>query len=258
MNRPWFAGSPHGKRGKKYASTAVQQQPTNAAAKEWRTLVLWLFLALSLVAQPGLRNSATSKGGATGLPKPALSAEKGKQTSDVPIVRVPVPLDIELFHLRYTRSTHQDQNDPHDFALVGSLESPSWNGLRILGNHVLETPQGQKIYTYPGPLVFRITASLKPPPLQQVDSSTLDAPARVDDLLFRLRFVVRVNLNLHQWQYRVTRIKNIGAPLGDAYPERTYEIVFQPPRPIPLTDVVCLDVYGPDGTHLAKFYLPDF
>lgn len=177
---------------------------------------------------------------------------------DVPIVHIPIPLDLEFFHLHYATTAASDQNGPHDFALLGSLESPTWNGLRIIGHHRLATPAGRIVRTYPTPLIFRVTASLHPPAISDADTSDLDAPRRVDDLLDHLRFVVRINRDLQQWQYPVRHITNIGTPLGDAYPERTYEIVFRPRRPIPFTYIICLDVYGPDGTRLAKFYLPEF
>lgn len=194
----------------------------------------------------------------TSSPTPAASRQRPATEEDVPIVHIPIPLDIELFHLHSPKPTAADQNGPHDFALIGSLESPSWNSLRIIGHHRLATTTGRTLRTYPTPLIFRVTASLRPPSLAEVDTSDLDAPRRPLDLLDHLRFVVRINHNLQQWQYPVKHLRNIGMPVGDVYPERTYEIVFRPARPIPFTDVICLDVYGPDGTRLAKFYLPEF
>lgn len=199
--------------------------------------------------------------GRRAAPRPPIAAgqqHQAQKAEDVPIIHIPVPLDIELFHLHSTGSAERNQNGPHDFALIGSLESPSWNGLHIVGHHRLATANGRSIRTYPTPLIFRVTASLHPPSLAEVDTSDLDAPRRVDDLLDHLRFVVRINHNLQQWQYPAKHVRSIGLPLSDAYPERTYEIIFRPARPIPFSYIICLDVYGPDGTRLAKFYLPDF
>ncbi len=202
---------------------------------------------------PQLQGATVRKGS-----RAAGGSQKPANDEDVPIIHIPIPLDLELFHLHYPVAPGAGQNGPHDFALIGSLESPTWNGLRIRGDHRLTTTTGQTLRTYPMPLIFRVTASLHPPTLFEVDTSDLDAPRRVDDLLDHLRFVIRINYNLHQWQYPVKHLHNIGMPLGDSYPERTYEIIFRPARPIPFRYIISLDVYGPDGTRLAKFYLPEF
>jgi hypothetical protein len=176
-----------------------------------------------------------------------LAATTGRNDYADFTLHVPLALGQEFYR---ASSLHRQ------FAVIASLENNEFNGLKIDGQrHQLMAAGGQVLREYPEPFIFRVTLSFLP---IAIDNGAPLPPScgNEQNLLNHPRFVLRSNQGLIETHFAPTQIRDIGAPSSDDYPERSYEVVFVTPAPLPTDRRVALDVFAPSGFRLAKFYLP--
>ncbi len=138
-------------------------------------------------------------------------------------------------------------------ATAVSPELDGWHRVNQGGSRFLYAGDGRRVYTYPGRVRFRVTASALDRVPVNYDPLAVKSPTPLNDLLLGLQFRIKIFHGLHVREVAPADIHMIGVPADISYKERIFRISFQLPS-VPVQDRMVLEVLSPQGERLARFH----
>jgi hypothetical protein len=163
-----------------------------------------------------------------------------------------IPLGAERIDLRPSK---------RQLYILATAESPSFEGWHSpMNSHYLLKPDGSRVDSYPRQIRFRLTATAMRPDmlfLEPYGNLTLSDGA-INDYLLHLSFRMLVFHGLQITHIQPQAVRLIGMPADVTYDERIYQMSFNLPRRIPITDRIVVEVLSPTGYRVCKFHLDLF
>ncbi len=161
------------------------------------------------------------------------------------------PLGIQSFFVRPAR---------RNLYLFSTAISPHFEGWREIdkeGHRTVVAPDDSRVEYWPATLQFRVTATLMPDDLQEIDREFLDLASDTDlnSYLLGLHFRMRVFHGLEVTSVEPDAVDMLGMPADVPYDERVWRASFTLPRSFPIDDRIVLEVIDPHGERLCKFHL---
>lgn len=139
--------------------------------------------------------------------------------------------------------------------LVGLIECPELEGAQQIAAGVRATmvdAAGEPLTNFPRTFSFRVTASLRKMMLT-MPSRTVRISEEPEELLLKLRFVLKTYRGLESRQVAPVSVQLIGLPQDVPYDERVYRVTFDV-GDLLVTDRCVLMVLSPDGERLTRFH----
>lgn len=145
--------------------------------------------------------------------------------------------------------------------ILATAESPAFEGWHSpMDAHYLVRPDGGKVDAYPREIGFRLTATAMRPDMLYLDSfGSLNIPDdAINDYLLHLQFRMIVFHGLEATRVEPESVRLIGMPADVAYDERIYQMSFNLPHRVPISDRIVIEVLAPTGYRICKFHLDLF
>jgi hypothetical protein len=163
-----------------------------------------------------------------------------------------IPLGAERIDLRPSTRT---------LFILATAESPFFEGWHSpVDAHYLLKADGSRVEAYPREIGFRLTATAMRPDMLLLDPyGTLNLPdGSINDYLLHLQFRMTVFHGLETTSVEPESVRLIGMPADVNYDERIYQMLFNLPHQIPITDRIVIEVLAPTGYRICKFHLDLF
>jgi hypothetical protein len=163
-----------------------------------------------------------------------------------------IPLGAERIDLKPSK---------RELFILATAESPAFEGWHSpMGAQYLLNPDGSRVDFYPGEIGFRLTATAMRPDMLLLDPyGTLTLPdGAINSYLLHLRFRMLIFHGLEITRVQPQAVRLIGMPSEVNYDERIYQMSFNLPRRVPITDRIVVEVLAPAGYRVCKFHLDLF
>jgi hypothetical protein len=211
-------------------NTPIRLEANVPAAPRGRIPALLLLMLSALPAAP---NSAKRTAG---------SAEQW-----VPQYHSTIPLGVLAYELKPLKRS---------FYIAASAMGTEFAGWKVLGpeyHHYLVDSSGATVSSYPGRLVFRVSAGARDKSLIGGYRQPVLSASAMNDFLLGLRFRLKIFHGLKMHVQEPAALREIGMPAYVSYDERVYHVAFDL-KDVPINDRIVLEVLDPGGERIGKFH----